>query len=83
MSAMSLTIQYPILLILQCGGCWAYSATAAIEAKVLISLGKKYAEYPLDLSEQQLLDCANKQAGYESSGCNGGFITDPLRLAAR
>ncbi|KAF2295065.1 hypothetical protein GH714_031328 [Hevea brasiliensis] len=35
-----------------CGGCWAFSAVAAVESMHLINK-----HVPLDLSEQQLLDC--------------------------
>jgi hypothetical protein len=41
------------------GRCsWAYAAAAAIESQVLISLGKSYSQQPLDISTQQLVDCA-------------------------
>ena len=70
---------------LQCGSCWAYAATAAIEAKALIGLGRKFADYALDLSEQHLVDCANNQSqsGYDSAGCQGGYLSDALLFATR
>jgi len=36
----------------QCGSCWAFSATAAVESRHAISSGKL-----LKLAEQQLVDC--------------------------
>jgi len=47
----------------QCGSCWAFSSTAAMEGSHFINAGKL-----LKLSEQQLVDCDPK-----SDGCNGGL----------
>jgi len=48
-----------------CGSCWAFSAVGSVEAAYEIATGKE-----LDLSEQELVDCAHEQG---SMGCDGGL----------
>ena len=56
----------------QCGSCWAFSATGAMESFAL------FKGQSVSLSEQQLVDCSKAQGNH---GCNGGWPSSALKYA--
>merc|ERR1712032_730804 len=54
----------------QCGSCWAFSATEAIESQLILKTGAKY---DITLSPQQIASCTSDSGSYGCLGCNGGF----------
>ena len=59
----------------RCGACWAIAAAGALEGANAIHSNKL-----VEVSEQQILDCASMEP-FRSVKCDGGYISEALRYS--
>jgi len=59
-----------------CGSCWSFSTTGALEGAYYLKYGSL-----VSFSEQNFVDCDNRQNGGTDLGCNGGLMDSAFAWA--
>lgn len=62
----------------QCGSCWSFSTTGALEGAYFVKKGTLQS-----FSEQQLVDCDTLKNGGRDMGCNGGLMDNAFNWIKR
>jgi len=62
----------------QCGSCWSFSTTGALEGAYFVKYGKLKS-----YSEQHFVDCDNPKNGGSDLGCNGGLMDNAFEWAKK
>jgi len=62
----------------QCGSCWSFSTTGALEGAYKLKYGNL-----VSFSEQNFVDCDNLSNGGRDHGCNGGLMDNAFDWASK
>lgn len=62
----------------QCGSCWSFSSTGAMEGAYFVKNGKLES-----MSEQNFVDCDTLKNGGRDHGCNGGLMDNAFAWATK